>query len=63
VVCIPLNKEILLSTKEKIIPRQIFRLNNENLAFFLRHLWATDGTIFVPKKDKSASKIAFSTNK
>jgi replicative DNA helicase len=49
-------------SKEKIIPRQIFRLNNENLAFFLRHLWATDGTIFVPKKDKSASKIAFSTN-
>jgi replicative DNA helicase len=49
-------------SKEKIIPSQIFRLKNEDLAFFLRHLWATDGTIFVPKKDNSASKIAFSTN-
>jgi replicative DNA helicase len=49
-------------SKEKMIPEIVFRLNNEDLAFFLRHLWATDGTVFVPKKANSASKIAFSTN-
>ncbi|MBI5029558.1 MAG: replicative DNA helicase [Chloroflexi bacterium] len=30
---------------EKIIPAPIFKLNNAQVAFFLRHLWATDGNI------------------
>lgn len=29
----------------KNIPQDIFSLNNKNLALFLRHLWATDGSI------------------
>jgi replicative DNA helicase len=49
-------------SKEKMIPKEIFRLDNEHLAFFIRHLWATDGTIFTPKKSNTTSKVAFSTN-
>jgi replicative DNA helicase len=30
---------------EKVIPEAIFRLSLEQIALFLRHLWATDGTI------------------
>lgn len=49
---------------EKKIPSFVFQLNDHQLAFFLRHLWATDGTIFVPKQQatRSSCKIAFSTN-
>lgn len=32
-------------SKEKSIPPVVFRLPNEQVALFLRHLWATDGTI------------------
>ncbi|NIR31179.1 MAG: replicative DNA helicase [Gammaproteobacteria bacterium] len=30
---------------QKRIPNAVFRLSNEQIAFFLRHLWATDGCI------------------
>jgi replicative DNA helicase len=30
---------------EKRVPAEVFRLSNDQLALFLRHLWATDGTI------------------
>jgi replicative DNA helicase len=30
---------------EKEVPQAIFRLSNQQIAVFLRHLWATDGTI------------------
>ncbi len=49
-------------SKEKQIPSIVFQLNNHQLALFLRHLWATDGTIFVPKTNNTAPKVAFSTN-
>ncbi|TVS10536.1 MAG: replicative DNA helicase [Gammaproteobacteria bacterium] len=32
---------------EKRLPSEIFRLANDQLALFLRHLWATDGSITV----------------
>lgn len=49
---------------QKHLPGDIFRLSNEQVAFFLRHLWATDGTLFVPKnlKTRTSPRIAFSTN-
>ncbi len=48
---------------EKHFPREIFQLNNHQAALFLQHLWATDGTIFTPKKEsRTAPRIAFSTN-
>jgi replicative DNA helicase len=30
---------------QKRVPAEVFRLSNEQIALFLRHLWATDGTI------------------
>lgn len=47
---------------QKQLPTIVFRLDNEQLALFMRHLWATDGTMFVPNTNKSSSRIAFSTN-
>ncbi len=38
-----------LRSHEKFIPDQIFSLPREQLALFLRHLWATDGSVTVAK--------------
>src|SRR5215472_16878537 len=38
-----------LRSHEKFIPPQIFSLPRRQLALFLRHLWATDGSITVDK--------------
>jgi replicative DNA helicase len=38
-----------LRSHEKFIPQQIFSLPRDQLAFFLRHLWATDGSVTVTK--------------
>lgn len=49
---------------EKHLHADIFRLGNDQIAFFLRHLWATDGTLHIPKAGKSGSstRISFSTS-
>ena len=48
---------------EKHLPQAIFQLTNNQIALFLQHLWATDGTIFTPKPaSRTSSRIAFSTN-
>lgn len=47
---------------QKHLPDCIFQLSNKQTALFLRHLWATDGTIFVPKTNNSSARIAFATN-
>ena len=49
---------------EKHLPADIFQLSNSQIALFLRHLWATDGTIFVSKKlnAKCSGRVSFSTN-
>jgi replicative DNA helicase len=48
---------------EKRLPVDLFRLDNRQLAFFLRHLWATDGTIS-PRKpgQKGGHGVHLSTN-
>ena len=38
-----------LRSHEKFIPAQIFALPEDQLALFLRHLWATDGSVTVGK--------------
>ncbi len=38
-----------LRSHEKFIPAQIFSLPHKQLAFFLRHLWATDGSVTIAK--------------
>ncbi len=48
---------------EKHLPDAIFQLSNPQVAIFLKHLWATDGTVFLSKKEGASSpRLAFSTN-
>ncbi len=46
---------------EKIIPEEIFRCDDKQLALFLKHLWATDGYVSI-RKGKGSSVIHYSTN-
>ena len=48
---------------EKHLPDDIFQLSNAQVAIFLKHLWATDGTVFLNKRKSNTSpRLAFSTN-
>jgi len=48
---------------EKRVPAEVFRLNNTQIALFLRHLWATDGTIYTcPADRRGGHSIMYSTN-
>ncbi len=38
---------LLAQTPLKYLPSDVFRLSNQQLALFIRHLWATDGSIHV----------------
>jgi replicative DNA helicase len=40
-----------LRSHEKFIPAQVFSLPKRQLALFLRHLWATDGSVTVSKSE------------
>ena len=49
-------------SKQKRVPEAIFRLSNRQIALFLRHLWATDGTISVRKSgQRGCHGVHFST--
>ncbi len=47
-------------SSQKRLPSVVFTLNNKSVATLLRHLWATDGSIFV-RAGKSSSRIYFAT--
>jgi len=48
---------------EKRVPSAVFRLNTAQISVFLRHLWATDGTIYVrPDSQRGGHAIMYSTN-
>ncbi len=48
---------------EKRIPQAVFRLSDGQVALLLRHLWATDGTIYTrPVGTRGSHTIQFSTN-
>lgn len=47
-------------SREKHLPESIFRLGTEQLALFLRHLWATDGSITVAASGRI--RIYFATS-
>ncbi|MDT5123613.1 MAG: replicative helicase [Acidobacteriota bacterium] len=48
---------------EKRIPEAAFRLSNRQIALLLRHLWATDGSIYTPRDgQRTAGKVYYSTN-
>ena len=47
---------------EKRIPEAAFRLSNRQIALLLRHLWATDGAIWIrPATQEGASRVFFTT--
>ncbi|HEY4177735.1 MAG TPA: replicative DNA helicase [Kofleriaceae bacterium] len=46
---------------QKRVPEEVFRLSNRQIALFLRHLWATDGSIWVDKHE-SRARVFFTTN-
>ena len=48
---------------EKFIPESVFSATDDQIALFLRHLWATDGTFFTgtSPKGKPTASIAYST--
>ena len=47
---------------EKRVPAEVFRLGNEQIALFLRHLWATDGCIWTGRsRDQQRGRIYFAT--
>jgi replicative DNA helicase len=48
-----------LRSNEKFIPPRIFSLPQNQLALFLRHLWATDGSVTVAKS--GAVRVYYST--
>jgi len=47
---------------EKRVPREVFRLSNEQIGLFLRHLWATDGSIWVATTGKPRANVYYATN-
>ncbi|WKZ25694.1 MAG: replicative DNA helicase [bacterium] len=46
-------------SREKIIPDQIFKLNNIQIKLFLNHLWATDGCIHTQIAKKSKVSVYY----
>lgn len=48
---------------QKRVPAEVFRLDNRQIALFLRHLWATDGSIWTTKPGDPTprSRVYFST--
>jgi replicative DNA helicase len=48
-----------LRSHEKFIPAQIFSLPQDQLALFLHHLWATDGSITIAKS--GAARVYYSS--
>lgn len=48
---------------EKRLPDAVFRFSNEQVALLLRHLWATDGTIYTRKNGlRGSNSLRYSTN-
>jgi replicative DNA helicase len=47
---------------QKRLPAGVFRLRDEQIAVLLRHLWATDGSIYArPAETRGSSAVYFST--
>lgn len=46
---------------EKRVPRRVFAQPADQIALFLRHLWATDGSVTVPRDARQASHVYYAT--
>lgn len=52
-----------LRSYEKRIPDAIYGASDDEICVFLRHLWATDGCIFIPSRPaKSPPRVYYSTS-
>ncbi len=51
-----------LRSSEKFVPEKIFHQPREAVALFLRHLWATDGCIWVDEKSKHHPGIYYASS-
>ena len=51
-------------SSEKRVPAAAFRLADDQIALLLRHLWATDGSIYTGKRadGRGITRVAYSTN-
>jgi replicative DNA helicase len=52
-----------LRSHEKFIPASVFRLPDEQVALFLRHLWATDGSVTVNQNGRGGRIYYGSTSR
>jgi replicative DNA helicase len=50
-----------LRSYEKRIPAMLYSASNQEVAIFLRHLWATDGNVTVPRT-KTAPKVYYASS-
>jgi replicative DNA helicase len=48
-------------SNEKTIPNEIFKADIRQVALFIKHLWATDGGIFI-RRNKGSHKFHYSSN-
>lgn len=46
-----------LHSREKYIPELIFTLSDKEISLFLKHLWSTDGCIYLAKEGKKGPKV------
>ena len=52
-----------LRSHEKFVPQQVFGLPKEQITLFLRHLWATDGSVSVNKSGRGGRVYFASTSR
>ncbi|MCX4387667.1 replicative DNA helicase [Micromonospora peucetia] len=52
-----------LRSHEKFIPASVFNMPKEQITLFLRHLWATDGSVSVNKSDRGGRVYFSSTSR
>lgn len=51
-----------LRSHEKFVPEKVFRQPKESIALFLRHLWATDGCVWVNENSNHHPGIYYATS-
>jgi len=53
-----------LRSDEKRLPDELYRADDAEIRLFLRHLWATDGSVFVPAPGatRSSPRVYYSTS-
>ena len=50
-----------LRSHEKFVPADVFGLSDEQLALFLRHLWATDGCVHIDRRNNDNVRVYYAS--